>query len=135
MGGWEQKVYGALDFDLSEDTTLGVGISDRKTRFTPMVAGLPRFSDGRDVGLSRSTFTGSDWNRGMTEQLALYVDLEHRFNDHWKFKTAAVAINERNEMTYAYVVAPTGLANDGSGLFDWRYATDFNSHSLSLIHI
>ncbi|MCE1061641.1 TonB-dependent siderophore receptor [Pseudomonas plecoglossicida] len=132
VGGWEQKVYGALDFDLSEDTTLGVGISDRKTRFTPMVAGLPRFSDGRDVGLSRSTFTGSDWNRGMTEQLALYVDLEHRFNDHWKFKTAAVAINERNEMTYAYVVAPTGLANDGSGLFDWRYATDFNSHSRGL---
>ena len=132
VGGWEQKVYGALDFDLSEDTTLGVGMSDRKTRFTPMVAGLPRYSSGRDIGLSRSTFTGSDWNRGLTEQLALYVDLEHRFNDHWKFKTAAVAINERNEMTYAYVVSPTGVANDGSGVANWRYATDFNSHSRGL---
>ncbi|MBK4994691.1 TonB-dependent siderophore receptor [Pseudomonas sp. S37] len=131
-GGWEQKVYGALDFDLSEDTTLGVGISDRKTRFRPMVAGLPRYSDGRDIDLGRSTFTGSDWNRGMTEQLALYLDLEHRFNNHWKLKTAAVAINERNEMTYAYIVAPTGVANDGSGVADWRYATDFNSHSRGL---
>lgn len=132
VGGWEQKVYGALDFDLSENTTLGVGISDRKTRFTPMVAGLPRYSDGRDIGLSRSTYTGSDWNRGLTEQLALYVDLEHRFNDHWKFKTAAVTINERNEMTYAYIVTPTGVANDGSGVANWRYATDFNSHSRGL---
>lgn len=132
VGGWEQKVYGALDFDLSDDTTLGVGISDRKTRFTPMVAGLPRYSDGRDIGLSRSTYTGSDWNRGMTEQLAVYIDLEHRFNDHWKFKTAAVGINERNEMTYAYVVAPTGVAADGSGVANWRYATDFNSHSRGL---
>lgn len=97
-----------------------------------MVAGLPRYSDGRDIGLSRSTYTGSDWNRGMTEQLAVYIDLEHRFNDHWKFKTAAVGINERNEMTYAYVVAPTGVAADGSGVANWRYATDFNSHSRGL---
>lgn len=132
VGSWEQKVYGALDFDLSEDTTVGVGFGDRKTRFTPMVAGLPRYSTGQDIGLGRSTYTGSDWNRGMTEQLAVYIDLEHRFNDHWKLKTAAVGINERNEMTYAYTVAPTGVAADGSGVANWRYATDFNSHSRGL---
>ena len=133
VNGWEQKLYGALDFDLSEDTTFGIGVSNRRSNFRPTVAGLPRYRDGRDIELSRSTFTGSDWNRGMIEQNALYADLEHRFNDHWKVKAAATAINEHNKMTYAYVVAFQnglgGVLDDGSGLSNWQYATDFESQN------
>ncbi|MCU1723256.1 TonB-dependent siderophore receptor [Pseudomonas sp. 5P_5.1_Bac1] len=133
VNSWDQKVYAALDVDLSEDTTFGIGVSNRTSHFRPMVAGLPRYRDGGDIELSRSTYTGSDWNRGMIEQSALYADLEHRFNDHWRLKAAVTAINEHNKMTYAYTVAfqdgQGGVLPDGSALSNWQYATDFESQN------
>ncbi|PWU27412.1 TonB-dependent siderophore receptor [Pseudomonas sp. RW407] len=136
VNGWDQKLYGALDFDLSDNTTFGFGVSNRKAHFRPMVAGLPRYRNGGDIDLARSTYTGSDWNRGLIEQTGLYADLEHRFNEHWKLKAALAAINEHNKMTYAYVVAfqdgMGGVLDDGSALSNWQYGTDLESRNRGL---
>ena len=48
------SLYGALDFDLREDTTLGLAVSHSDGESRPMIRGLPRYSDGKPVDVSRS---------------------------------------------------------------------------------
>lgn len=121
---WEQTVYGALDFDLSEDTVLGVGFSNKKSHGRPYFIALPRYTDGSAVNLSRSTYTGATWNRSENDQTAVYMDLEHHFNDAWKLKASATAMNESNEATYQFTTgAITPGTSSGSRFAD--YATDF----------
>ncbi len=122
---WDQVIYGALDFDLSDSTTLGVGFNHHEGHYRPYFLGMPRNEDGSDLGLSRSTYTGSTWNRGMNDQTSVYVDLEHRFNDDWKFKAAAFGMFESNEATYQYMVGRVAPGGGGSAYFD--YDTDYQS--------
>lgn len=128
---WEQTVYGALDFDLSEDTTLGIGASNKKSHSRPYLIALPRYSNKATLNLPRSTYTGSTWNRAMNDQTAVYLDLEHRFNDHWKLKAAAMAMNESNEATYQFIARPvTPGTSTGPAYSD--FATDFTGKSRGL---
>ncbi len=121
---WEQTVYGALDFDLDEDTVLGIGFSNKKSHGRPYLLGLPRYADASNINLPRSTYTGATWNRSMNDQTAVYADLEHHFNDSWKIKASAIAMNESNEATYQFVagVVPVG-GSTGPRFSD--YSTDF----------
>lgn len=58
----DQIYYGALDFDLSPDTTLGVGVAYEDVDASPCWGGLPRYRDGSDLKLSRSTCLDPSWN-------------------------------------------------------------------------
>jgi outer membrane receptor for ferric coprogen and ferric-rhodotorulic acid len=49
------SLYGSLDFDLREDTTLGLAVSYSDAESRPMIRGLPRYSDGSPLDVSRST--------------------------------------------------------------------------------
>ena len=121
---WEQTVYGALDFDLDDDTTLGVGFSNKKSHGRPYLIALPRHTDGSALDVSRSTYTGASWNRSFNDQTAVYLDLEHRFNDHWKFNASALAMNESNEATYQFIVGAVPVGSTKSGNYA-DYSTDF----------
>ena len=58
----DQIYYGALDVDLSPDTTLGVGLAYEDVDATPCWGGLPRYADGSDLKLKRSTCLNPAWN-------------------------------------------------------------------------
>ncbi|MBU5222943.1 hypothetical protein KQH89_10725, partial [Vibrio cholerae] len=45
-GGWNQTVYGAIDYDFTADTTVGLGISNQKGHSRPNFMSLPRYADG-----------------------------------------------------------------------------------------
>ncbi|MCY1290810.1 Fe(3+)-pyochelin receptor [compost metagenome] len=124
------SLYGALDFDLSPDTTLGLGVSDSNLDSRPMVRGLPRYPDGRDIGFSRSTYSGATWNRNDIQQNTVYLDLEHRFDDSWSFKTSALRMREHNDSTHQRMHGQ--VADDGSGLNFADWITNFESTKLGL---
>ncbi|MEH6563995.1 MAG: TonB-dependent siderophore receptor [Halopseudomonas sp.] len=124
------SLYGALDFDLTPDTTLGIGMSDTDLDSRPMIRGLPRYPDGSDIGFSRSTYSGATWNSNNIEQNTLYADLEHRFADTWRFKVAAVRMREHNDSTHQRMHGV--VAEDGSGLTFADWITDFESTKLGL---
>lgn len=127
------SLYGALDFDLRDDTTLGLAISRSDAESRPMIRGLPRYADGRPVDQSRSTYTGARWNHSEIDVTTLYADLEHRFNDDWAFKVGAVRMTETNKAKNQRVqTGGSGLQPDGSGVQYADFATDFDSTKIGL---
>ncbi|WP_339533350.1 TonB-dependent siderophore receptor [Pseudomonas mucidolens] len=127
------SLYGALDFDLQEDTTLGLAVSRTNAESRPMLRGLPRYANGDPIDLPRATFTGSRWNHSQIDVTTLYADLEHRFNDDWTFKVGAIRMTEENTATHQRVQSTNnGLNADGSGLTYADWYTDFDSTKLGL---
>lgn len=127
------SLYGALDFDLQEDTTLGLAVSRTNAESRPMLRGLPRYATGKSIDLSRSTFTGSRWNHSQIDVTTLYADLEHRFNDDWKFKVGAVRMHEENTSTHQRVQTNNeGIEADGSGVSYADWYTDFDGTKIGL---
>ncbi|HYQ50892.1 MAG TPA: TonB-dependent receptor plug domain-containing protein, partial [Pseudomonas sp.] len=120
--GKSHSLYGALDIDLNDATTVGAGISYNRQQSRPMLRGLPRYADGKPIDLPRSTYTGARWSRAENEVTTYYLDLEHRFNDDWAFKAAAVRMDETNTSTHQRVqTTGQGVEPDGSGITyaDW----------------
>jgi len=124
------SLYAALDYDISPDTTVGVGVSHSDSQSRPMIYGVPLRADGSDVGLPRSTYTGAWWNQGSIEQTMLYADLDHRFNADWKLRIAAVRLSEKNTSTHQRMHGD--VAADGSGMTYANWITDFDSEKVGL---
>jgi len=131
VGSKNTTLYGAIDIDLTSQTTLGLGLSYEKTNATPSFAGLPRYTDGGSLGLRRGTFLGSDWNELNNQQTRVFADLTHRFNDDWRLKVGAVYMNERNDSLYSYgqgaISRTTGMGANRIGV-----ATDFRGEHVGL---
>lgn len=124
------SLYAAVDYDLTPDTTLGLGLSNSDNQARPMVRGFPRYPDGSDIGLPRSVYTGATWNHAEIEQTTLYADLEHRFDDDWKLKASALRMSERNKSRHQRMHG--NVAADGSGLMFADWITDFDATKLGL---
>ncbi|UZE84841.1 TonB-dependent siderophore receptor [Pseudomonas viciae] len=121
------SLYGALDVDLSEDTTLGFAVSQSNGESRGNIRGLPRYADGSMPDVSRSTYTGARWNRSEIDVTTYYTDLEHRFNEDWAFKVGAVYMTEDNQAKNQRVQRLGGLNPDGSGVQYADFVTDFQS--------
>ena len=120
-----RSLYAALDYDFSPDTTFGIGVSHLNSHARPFVNGVPLHADGSDVGLSRSTFTGSWWNHARVDQTIWYADLTHRFNADWSLKASALHMSEKNSSTHQRVQGD--VAPNGSGITYADWITDFDS--------
>ncbi|MCG8908040.1 TonB-dependent receptor [Pseudomonas sp. DP-17] len=123
----DQILYGALDYDLTPDTTLGLGVAYEKLDATPCWHGLPRYSNGKDLKLSRSTCLGASWNSWESERTTLFADLSQQLNEDWAFKFAGVWTHNDQDIKYALSETPGGVAPGAtsapssvySGLFDY----------------
>ncbi|MFT6463851.1 TonB-dependent siderophore receptor [Halopseudomonas sp.] len=89
----QRKVfYGVGELDLTENTTLSVGldyqhqISDGSTYGEPVPL---FFSNGQRTDFARSTTTGTDWTLWDKERSIYFADLVHRFENGWTTKLSA----------------------------------------------
>ncbi|MBB4866703.1 outer membrane receptor for ferric coprogen and ferric-rhodotorulic acid [Pseudomonas nitritireducens] len=123
----DQILYGALDYDVTPDTTVGLGVAYEKLDATPCWHGLPRYSNGKDLKLSRSTCLGASWNNWESERTTLFADLSHQLNEDWAFKFAGVWTHNDQNMKYALSETNGGVTPGAtsapssvySGLFDY----------------
>ena len=69
--------YGTLEFDLSPETTLSMGVTVQDEEFRPH-SGLPAYSDGTLPNVDRSTYIGSDWDKQTGDAQRYFIELEHR---------------------------------------------------------
>ena len=83
----EPLLYGVIDADLGRDTKVTLGLRHQETNIDGYtVFGLPRFSNGAALNVSRSTYLAQNWNRHEASVNDVFVELEHRFTDDWKAK-------------------------------------------------
>ncbi|WP_339935294.1 TonB-dependent siderophore receptor [Vreelandella glaciei] len=72
-----QVGYGTLEFDLSPETTMSMGVTVQDEEFRPN-SGLPAYSDGTLPNVDRSTFLGSDWDEQTADSQRYFLEIEHR---------------------------------------------------------
>ncbi|MDR0281339.1 MAG: TonB-dependent siderophore receptor [Paucimonas sp.] len=124
VGADNQTYYAALDFDISDRTTLGLGYSHERTDATPYTMGLPNYSDGSMPRFGRSTYLGTKWDSWDKRQDTYYLDLTHQLGDTWKLKGSLVNIREFNDFKY---LQRRGRIDSTTGFSGDAYAFDYFS--------
>ncbi|CAB3905463.1 Fe(3+)-pyochelin receptor [Achromobacter anxifer] len=93
--------YGIAEVDLGPDTVLSAGLQYQRIRSTTNMAGVPRYKDGGDVGLKRSTYLDAAWDRFNWNTTRVFADLEHRFGQGWSAKVSANYLTADSNLKYA----------------------------------
>lgn len=75
-----ETFYGALDWDITPSTILGLGYLYQERHITPY-NGLPTRADGTLLDLPDHTFVGSPWNEFTMQSHDVFADLRHYFDD------------------------------------------------------
>ncbi|MBS7780913.1 TonB-dependent receptor [Acidovorax sp. CCYZU-2555] len=130
------SLYGVLEADLTPSTLLTVGASYGKVKQTGDYAGLPRFTDGRDLGLPAHTVFSNDWSFFHYKNQEVFAQLAHRFDNHWQLKfNASHAQTEQNRQwsTLSGPVDPQTLTGPvwRGGLLDSSNTQDIVDFNLS----
>lgn len=81
-------LYGVIDADLDERTTLSLGASyQRDDRDGIMWAQLPYwYSDGTRTDWPRSKTTGADWGFWNTTEITAFATLSHKLGGDWRVR-------------------------------------------------
>ncbi|MHA6193815.1 TonB-dependent siderophore receptor [Pseudomonas wadenswilerensis] len=96
-------LYGIVEADLSDDTTLTMSLRREEKRVDGYsIWGLPRYSNGQNLDISRSTTLVQDWNHLNTNVTETFVELDHRFNENWTNKTSFTYSKADLDMVSAY---------------------------------
>nr|WP_122317781.1 TonB-dependent siderophore receptor [Pseudomonas cichorii] len=96
-------LYGIVESDLDEDTTLAVGLRRQNSDIKGFtIFGLPRYSNGSAIDLPRSTSMAQDWNRHQTQTDEVFSELEHRFSENWSSTLSATHSSGSFDQKVAY---------------------------------
>lgn len=119
-------LYAILEYQLSDSTLIDAGASVEDLHSKPFFGGLPRATDGSALDISRSTYTGADWNKWNNKQTSYFSNITHDFNDDWRLKGSATYTRETNYMNYSW---GRGAANPqtGVGPVSRAYLYDFEN--------
>ncbi|RRV07248.1 TonB-dependent siderophore receptor [Pseudomonas sp. v388] len=100
-------LYGILESDLDDDTTLAVGLRHQSADVKGFsIFGLPRYSNGRAIDLPRSTSLAQDWNRHRTQTDEVFGEVEHRFDANWSGKVSLTHSKGSFDQKVAYAQGP-----------------------------
>ena len=116
-------LYGIVEADLTPNTTLGLGLNYEKNDLVPMYGGLPRYTNGGDIGLPRSTNLNAAWAHTNIESTTVFADLNHRFDNDWRFKASVSYLKEDNN---DYSGSNFGAVNPATG--QGSTISAFNQH-------
>jgi len=118
-------LYAVGEADLGPRTVLSAGVQTQRIRSTTNMAGVPRYADGGDIGLPRSTYLDADWDRFNWDTTRVFADLEHRFGAGWTAKISVNHLRADSNLKYAgaygAIDRETGL---GSRLMGGAYKFD-----------
>lgn len=101
-------LYGVLEADLTDATTMSLGISysDENNPGADW-NGVGTYSDGSFLPISRSTRMSPSWSYWNKESTTVFADIEHRFDNGWKAKGAATYITSEMDMLGSFINSST----------------------------
>jgi len=118
LGRDKSTVYGVVDADLGENTTVTLGHTYQKNKTRHHVwGGFPLYySDGSLTGYDRSTNTAADWSYLNTATQDSFLEIAHRFDNGWEAKAvySHKSIKWDGKLLYVYGVPDRAT---GLGLF------------------
>lgn len=132
------KLYGTIEADLGSSTLVRVGASyDNITQTGVNPGGLPRYLDGGDLRLPRSTCFCAPWGDGNSSTTEVFANIERRFGDDWLLKINGTRVEDKYDgltaAPTAYVTrgAPTTTSGRMAQVFSYdstttQYAADAN---------
>jgi len=114
-----QTFYGVLEADLNDSTTWTLGASKQRDDATSDWGSLPAGRNGENLHLPRSTFLSNDWAYWDRDNISVFTDLTHRFDNGWSAKLAAARIWAESDMFSSYMTTSgaTGFGQ-ASGQYD-----------------
>ncbi|EHD22317.1 MULTISPECIES: ferric-rhodotorulic acid/ferric-coprogen receptor FhuE [Brenneria] len=85
-------IYGIVDADLTDSTTLSVGYDYQESEEdSPTWGGIPTwFSDGTRTDFKREYNTAADWAYSNIDSTKVFANLVHRFNNGWEARLNAM---------------------------------------------
>ncbi|MHB9879042.1 TonB-dependent siderophore receptor [Pacificimonas sp. ICDLI1SI03] len=104
-------VYGTVEFDPIEDTTVSVGASHQSIDYVPF-AGLPAFADGNQADVPRSRFIGASWNSWITDTTDMFAEIDHHRESGLRFKLTGRKVDRSTDALYA---TPVGAIDPATG--------------------
>lgn len=104
-------LYGALDLDLTPDTTLSLAAIHQRRDQVPDNA-LPTFADGTLLDVDRSTFIGADWNSFQNQGTDLIAALDHQLDGGGRAHASARWTDRSADGLYAYGAGPAAANGD-----------------------
>lgn len=92
-----QTLYGVLEADLGPATQLTGGLQHTQLEATGAWGGLPAATNGSPLGLPRSTYLGTDWNRWDRHNQQAFAELEQRWDAGWSTRLRAAHTRFRSD--------------------------------------
>jgi outer membrane receptor for ferric coprogen and ferric-rhodotorulic acid len=119
-----QTFYGILETDLNDSTTWTIGASKQKDDATSDWGSLPSGFNGEDLHQSRSTFLAGDWAYWDRDNVSVFTDVTHRFDNGWNAKLAASKIwaesnSFSNYLSFPFPYLGSGY-EQGAGQYDTK---------------
>jgi outer membrane receptor for ferric coprogen and ferric-rhodotorulic acid len=113
-------LYGVLDADLTERTTVSLGWDyQQNNTANPTWGGLPSlFSDGTRTHYDRSTNTAADWTGYEVESRKVFATLTHNWDNGWSFRLNGTHGEQTFNDTLLYVMGNPDV-NTGEGTSGW----------------
>jgi outer membrane receptor for ferric coprogen and ferric-rhodotorulic acid len=121
--------YAVAEVDLGERTTLTLGVSYQDDYTNHPWGDLPLTSDGRHMGLPRSTNPAIDWEHRDQYLTTVFGELQHRFDNDWQLHLKASQSWQDTMVIGAYLERLDSVTNDYSTtgvLKHWAYRGDYD---------
>lgn len=127
--------YGIVSLDIAPRTVLSVSASRQHSEGVLWRSGLPRYSDGGSIGLSRGKALTLDWAARDNTTTEYFVDLEHAFNDDWSVRLSAARQEYETDDYMASVNGPVDIATGALGSMSGSYEETGNKAEAINIHL
>ncbi|WP_425313663.1 TonB-dependent siderophore receptor [Pseudomonas putida] len=101
--------YAVTEADLSDDTSLMLGLSHQKDKTNYFWGAMPTALNGHHMGFSRSYNPGTDWENKDQEINTLFAELHHRLANDWKLQLNANYSQQDATFTGSYQSRWAGL--------------------------
>lgn len=119
-------VYGVMEVDLAPSTTLTLG-GMYESAHSNSSLGLPRYTTGADIGLSRSTSLGQNWSYMDNISQEIFTKLDHYFDNDWKLNVSYTNTRDAGKA----LAAVTGNAVNPVTLAGPVWRASYNVYSTS----
>lgn len=110
IDGNKRLVYGTLEYDLAERTTLSVGATYQDID-TVLSRGLPIGADGKLLNISRKTSFVQDWNKQNLTTKEFFAELEHHLDNEGLIKATLRQSVRDNHARYSDPSMPDANGN------------------------